>query len=86
MPEEILIGLKEQYPDGFEDYLISFTNLKGEIEFGLPYETDDTIYLVKMPKNQAPEEEEDYDSSSSFDGFDNFENLEIVDDVEDEEE
>ena len=86
LSEDILESLKEQYPDGFEDYLISFTNPKGEIEFGLPFETEDTIYLVKMPKNQAPEEEEDYDSSSSFGGFDNFENLEIVDDVEDEEE
>ncbi|MBN2214567.1 MAG: hypothetical protein JW723_10005 [Bacteroidales bacterium] len=86
LSEDVLEGLKEKYPDGFEEYLISFTNHKGEIEFGLPFETEDTIYLVKMPKNQAPEEEEDYDSSSSFGGFDNFENLEIVDDVEDEEE
>ena len=86
LPEDILENLKEQYPDGFEDYLISFTNPKGEIEFGIPLETEDTIYLVKMPKSEAPEEEEDYDSSSTFGGFDNFENLEIVDDVEEEEE
>ena len=86
LSEDILEILKEQYPDGFEDYLISFTNPRGEIEFGLPFETEDTVYLVKMPKNQAPEEEEDYDNSSAFGGFDNFENLEIVDDVEDEEE
>jgi len=26
LPEEILVQLKEKYPDGFEDYLISFTN------------------------------------------------------------
>ena len=86
LPEDILEHIKEQYSDGFEDYLISFTNPNGEIEFGLPFETEDTYYLVKMPKSEAPEEEEEYDSSSTFGGFDNFENLEIVDDVEEEEE
>ncbi|NJK85051.1 MAG: hypothetical protein HC906_02845 [Bacteroidales bacterium] len=36
LPEDILERVKEKYPDGFEDFLISFTNPKGEIEFGLP--------------------------------------------------
>ncbi|MFO7657258.1 MAG: hypothetical protein R6W78_09335 [Bacteroidales bacterium] len=82
LPEDILEKLKVQYPDGFEDSLISFTNPKGEIEFGLPYETDDTTYLIKMPKSQVAEEEDDFDTPASFGGFDNFENLEIVDEVE----
>ena len=77
--------IKAKYPDGFDDHLITFTNAKGEIEVALPYETDDTYYLVKMPKNAASEDEEDFESSS-YDEFDNFENLEISDDVTDEEE
>ena len=86
LPDDVLEMVKEKYPDGFEDNLISFTNAKGEIEFGLPLETEDTSYLIKMPKNTVTEEEDDFDSGSSFGGFDNFENLEIADEVEEDEE
>lgn len=86
LPEDILEKVKEKYPDGFEDYLISFTNPKGEIEFGLPYDTEDTTYLIKMPKSTVADEEEDFDSSTTFGGFDNFENLDIADEVEEDEE
>ncbi|MBN2275049.1 MAG: hypothetical protein JXR41_06435 [Bacteroidales bacterium] len=85
LPAEMAEQIKERYPDGFDDHLITFTNARGEIEVALPYETDDTYFLVKMPKNSASEDEEDYESSS-YDEFDNFENLEISDDVADEEE
>jgi hypothetical protein len=51
----------------------------------LPYETEDTYFLIKMPKSTASESEDDIESSS-FDEFDNFENLEIGEDVADEEE
>ena len=86
LSDEILEKVRDRYPDGFEDNLISFTSPNGEIEFALPLETEDTSYLIKMPKNQVAEEEEEYESSTSYGGFDNFENLEIVDDVEEEEE
>ncbi len=85
LSDEILEKIRIRYPDGFEDNLISFTSPNGEIEFALPLETDDTSYLIKMPKNQITEEDEEYDSVSSFGGFDNFENLEISDDVEEDE-
>jgi DNA-directed RNA polymerase subunit delta len=86
LPDEILEKVKEKYPDGFEDYLISFTNPKGEIEFGLPYDTEEVSYLIKMPKSTVSDEEEDFDSSTTFGGFDNFENIDIVDEVEEDEE
>ena len=87
VPEDIIEKVKEMYPDGFEDNLITFENSRGEIELALPFETEDTYYLIKMPKNNTSEEEEeeDYDNSA-IDEFDNFENLEITDDVADEEE
>jgi len=85
LPDEMVEKIKEKYPDGFDDHLITFTNTKGEIEVALPYETEDTYFLVKMPKNAAAEDEEDFESSS-YDEFDNFENLEIGEDVADEEE
>jgi DNA-directed RNA polymerase subunit delta len=87
LPEDIIEQVKEKYPDGFEDNLITFENSRGEIELALPFETEDTYYLIKMPKSNTAEEEEeeDYDNTA-IDEFDNFENLEITDDVADEEE
>ena len=87
LSEDIVEQVKEAYPDGFEDNLITFENSRGEIELALPFETEDTYYLIKMPKNNTAEEEEEeeYDNSA-IDEFDNFENLEITDDVADEEE
>jgi DNA-directed RNA polymerase subunit delta len=85
LPDDLVERIKEKYPDGFDDHLITFTNPRGEIEVALPFETDDTYYLVKMPKSAASDDEEDFESSS-YDEFDNFENLEIGEDVADEEE
>ncbi len=85
LPEELVEKIKEKYPDGFDDHLITFTNTRGEIEVALPFETDDTYYLVKMPKSSAAEDEEEFETPS-YDEFDNFENLEIGEDVADEEE
>ena len=88
LPEDIVEQVKEKYPDGFEDNLITFENSRGEIELALPFETEDTYFLIKMPKsNTAEQEEEEEDfENSAIDEFDNFENLEITDDVADEEE
>lgn len=85
LPDELVEQIKEKYPDGFDDHLITFTNPRGEIEVALPFETKDTYYLVKMPKSTASEDEEEVENPS-YDEFDNFENLEIGEDVADEEE
>ena len=55
--------IKLAYPFGFTKHLISFKNQKGEFVSALPYETDDTYYLVRMTKNEAREiieQDEDY--------------------------
>jgi DNA-directed RNA polymerase subunit delta len=83
LPEDLLQLLKEKYPDGFEDNLITFENIKGEIEIALPLETEEVDYLIKMPKNNMPEDDEEYDSEPSDNNFDALENLEIVDDSDD---
>ena len=89
LPEEIIEQVKEMYPDGFEDNLITFENPRGEIELALPFETEEIYYLIKMPKRNTrekdAEEEEEFDNTS-LEEFDNFENLEIADDIADEEE
>ena len=79
---EMLEQIKEKYPDGFEDNLITFQTATGELASGLPLEKDDTYYLIKMPKSVAAEEEDDYDNSESdSDNFENLDNLQIADDM-----
>jgi len=83
---EMLELIKSNYPDGFEDNLITFQTATGELASGLPLETDDTYYLIRMPKSVAPEEDDDYDNSESdSDNFENLDNLQIADDAPDEE-
>jgi len=77
--------IKSNYPDGFEDNLITFQTSTGELASGLPLETEDTYYLIRMPKSVAPEEDDDYDNSESdTDNFENLDNLQIADDSSDE--
>lgn len=86
LSESLVEKLKEKYPDGYEDHTITFTNSKGEIEVAIPFETEEIYYLVKLPRNNTSEEEEEMESPSYDDEFDNFESLDISDDVADEEE
>ncbi len=85
LSESLVKQLKESYPDGYDDHIITFTNSKGEIEVAIPFDTEEIYYLIKLPRNNAAEEEEDVESSS-FDEFDNFESLDMNDEVADEEE
>lgn len=39
---------KETYPDGYNDYLQKFIKPNGEAIFVVPFETDDTVYMVKF--------------------------------------
>ena len=48
MPSELLMQLNDQYPMGFNEHLLRFTNAKGEQVSALPFETEDIYYLVKV--------------------------------------
>ncbi|MDT8347929.1 MAG: hypothetical protein RQ756_09010, partial [Flavobacteriaceae bacterium] len=45
--------IKLNYPDGFEQNLISFNDAKGNKVSALPFETEDVYYLVRMTVTQA---------------------------------
>ena len=65
---EIQEQLKLVYPYGFSQYLIKFTNIKGEIITALPFETDDVKYMIRMTGKMAKQIiklDDDYDD----DGF-----------------
>ena len=61
--------IKLAYPEGFEDHLIKFVNKEGKYESGLPFETEEKYYLVKMTRDDAQEivaEDDDYDDDGNL--------------------
>lgn len=58
--------IKLEYPEGFEDNLISFTNKEGKKVSALPFEAEDKYYLVRMTileAQQLIEDDDDYDDN-----------------------
>jgi len=53
LPEEVVNKIKIEYPDGFEENLITFTNAKGAYVSALPFETEEIYYLVRMTESEA---------------------------------
>ena len=64
LSESLKEQIKLDYPNGFSDYLISFTNKEGKKMTALRFETVDKIYLIRMTFDQAVgivEADDDYD-------------------------
>ncbi|MBX2895521.1 MAG: hypothetical protein KF763_08760 [Cyclobacteriaceae bacterium] len=49
LTEDLRDLVKEQYPNGYEVSITRITNAKKEPIFVFPLETEDSIYLVKVP-------------------------------------
>ncbi len=49
LSEELKDLLHEQYPNGYEASITRITNAKNEPIFVFPLETEDAVYLVKVP-------------------------------------
>ena len=64
LPLEIQEQIKLEYPFGFSDNLIRFTNKDGLIVSALPFETEDKYYMVRMTVGEAikiVEDDDDFD-------------------------
>jgi hypothetical protein len=69
LDKEIQEQIKLAYPEGFEDHLIKFVNKDGVYQSGLPFETEDKYYLVKMTREEASmliAEDDDYDDEGNL--------------------
>lgn len=69
LPEDVVNRIKLEYPEGFEDNLITFTNAKGAYVSALPFETEEIYYLVRMTESEARQiikDDEDYDSEGKL--------------------
>ncbi|WP_205461861.1 hypothetical protein [Mangrovibacterium lignilyticum] len=64
LEEAIKEQIKLEYPNGFSQNLISFTNKDGMLVSALPFETEDKYYLVRMTTQEAIDiisDDDDYD-------------------------
>lgn len=89
LPEEIVIRLKAEYPYGFAQHLISYTNKDGQKVSALPYDTEEIYYLIRMTISEAEEiiqADEDYDEEGNLrDDFSLGEELDNIADSDTEE-
>jgi hypothetical protein len=66
---EIQEQIKLEYPSGYAENLIYFTNKEGKRVSALPFETADKYYLVRMTVFEAEkiiEDDDDFDSTGSL--------------------
>lgn len=69
LPEEIVSRVKMEYPQGFANNLVSFTNKDGKKVSALPFETEEVYYLIRMTVNEARQivsDDEDYDNEGNL--------------------
>jgi hypothetical protein len=64
LSDDLLELLKRQYPAGYEGSITRITNAKKEPIFVFPLETEDAIYLVKVPATKNSEGEYDVESGA----------------------
>jgi hypothetical protein len=57
------------YSEGFADSLIEYAGKDGAKVFALRFETEDTVYLIKMSEKRAEQiilDDDDYDDSGNL--------------------
>ena len=88
LSSELLALVNEEYPDGFEDNLITFQLPTGELATGVPLETEDARYLIRLPKTAVTTDDDDDegDEKSERDNFESLESLEMEDEPGDDDE
>jgi len=63
LSDEVKEQVKLIYPRGFRRHLVSFVNKEGQRKMGLPFETEDYYYLIRMTEEGAVSiirEDDDY--------------------------
>lgn len=90
LPEDILNSIKLQYPRGFAQHLITYTNIEGKKVSALPFDTEEVYYLVRMTIQEARQiiaDDDDYDAAGHLrEDFGDDEDFESTDDEDNFEE
>lgn len=83
LPEDITRLVKIKYPTGYVDHLVTYTDKEGKKVSALPFETDDTYYLIRMTIIEAKrivKEDEDFDDDGVLKG--EFADVEVGDEFD----
>jgi hypothetical protein len=80
LPEEIREAIREKYPSGYINDLITFADKDKHIIFALPYETEEISYLIKMPSSLHI----DTDEEEPVDTLDRIPDGESLEDLDEE--
>jgi hypothetical protein len=67
--ELIIEQIKLEYPYGFSQNIITFTNTQGKNIKGLRFETEEKIYLIRMTEAEAVsiiDEDDDFDADGNL--------------------
>lgn len=90
LPQEVVEQIKLVYPRGFTRHLVSFVNREGERKMGLPFETEEYYYLIRMTAAKAEniiEQDDDYDEEGFLKAKakaryeDKYDDLDFLDDL-----
>lgn len=69
LTEDLQMQIKLAYPKGYARHLVSFVNKTGERQKGLPFETEEAYYLIKMTQQTAQaivDEDDDFDDDGNL--------------------
>jgi hypothetical protein len=78
LPEDIREAIRNKYPQGFIQEIVTFFDKEKHLVSALPYETEEISYLIKMPSSLHLEED-DEDGGTPVETFPESENLEDLD-------
>ena len=90
LPPEVIEQVKLVYPRGFRQHLVSFFTRDGEKKMGLPFETDEYYYLIRMTTDRAVNiiaDDDDYDDDGILKSKvkahyeDKYDDLDFLDDL-----
>lgn len=69
LSEDITRLVKQKYPSGYADHLVTYNDKDGKKVSALPFETDDTYYLIRMTILEAKrivKDDEDFDDDGQL--------------------
>ena len=82
LPKELLLEIKGHFPYGYKEHLLKFTNAQGETVSALPFETNDTSYLIKIENGTFYQIFDEEDQVEEFDELSEAEDLDLDDSEE----
>lgn len=81
LDEDLQEQILEQYPEGYDDHLILFTDRDGKYAQALPYETEDRYYLLRMPplktKKAMADDSASDENEDAADGYTDLDTMQI---------